>query len=399
MRNDRTSRRAFTLIELLVVIAIIAILISLLLPAVQQAREAARRTQCKNKMKQLGLALHNYHDVYNKFPQSTGWAAFTNETVEHKFGIWPKVLPFIDQTPLYETIDFRVNIGCPVHLPVRRAVLSAFICPSDAGNTGFNSLSAKVRSAPGAPTWWDGRAGMSCAVHQNTGGGGLGGTDNTAVTGPCTGGECLNLFGMFTNYRGSCGDAGGLHANNPGSNPTAAADIWGMANGFAMFGCGGASDGPETTSFFGWNSKGGRGIFNTYGGLAPFGETPHIAIRDITDGTTNTIMFGEVHSVQDDFNDSWHGPGTAGTTYPINLFQPAISKNLWASGNTGSLPPPLNAVAFFTEGWSRGFNSAHTGGAHFCLCDGSVRFISENIDHRNYNALGSRAGGEIVAEF
>jgi len=391
----RIRTRGFTLIELLVVIAIIAILIGLLLPAVQQAREAARRTQCKNNMKQLGLALHNYHDVFSKFPQSNGWAAFTNETHEHKFGIWPKVLPYIEQAPLYNLINLNVNSGCPVNLPMRRAILSVFICPSDAGQTGFNSLSEKVRSAPGAPTWWDGRAGMSCAVHQATGGGGMGGTDNTAVTGPCGGGECLNLFGMFTNYRGSCGDAGGLHA---GTSVFPAADIWGGPGGYANFGCGGATDGPEPTTFFGWNRGGGRGVFNTYGGLNPFSSTPHQSIGTITDGTSNTILFGEVHSSQDDFNDAWHGPGTAGTTYPINILKKA-TREVWAPGNP-NLPSPVNAGgSFFTEWISRGFNSGHVGICHFTMADGSVRALSENISHRTYNALGSRAGGEVVGEF
>src|SRR6187399_915065 len=107
----RVSRKAFTLIELLVVIAIIAILIALLLPAVQQARESARRTQCKNNLKQFGLALHNYHDTHNTFPGGVVGNA-------HEIGVglsswvgWSGVsmlLPFVDQAPLYSTLDFNV---------------------------------------------------------------------------------------------------------------------------------------------------------------------------------------------------------------------------------------------------------------------------------------------------
>ena len=97
-----TMKRGFTLIELLVVIAIIAILIALLLPAVQQAREAARRSQCKNNMKQIGLALHNYHDVYNTFPP--GYVGQTDVSILAGYGLWSwsaLILPYIDQAPLY----------------------------------------------------------------------------------------------------------------------------------------------------------------------------------------------------------------------------------------------------------------------------------------------------------
>src|SRR6188768_3739919 len=105
--NRCRSRRAFTLIELLVVIAIIAILIALLLPAVQQAREAARRTQCKNNLKQLGLALHNYHDIYQRFPRSFGNQSVDgsgNERWGHSQ--WVGLLPFFDQAPLYNQWNF-----------------------------------------------------------------------------------------------------------------------------------------------------------------------------------------------------------------------------------------------------------------------------------------------------
>src|SRR6187401_317053 len=96
------QRRGFTLIELLVVIAIIAILISLLLPAVQQAREAARRTQCKNNLKQLGLAMHNYLDAHRRLPLCLN--ASNKPISVHAY-----MLPYLDQTPLYSRIDFNTN--------------------------------------------------------------------------------------------------------------------------------------------------------------------------------------------------------------------------------------------------------------------------------------------------
>ncbi len=155
MRKSPLSKsRGFTLIELLVVIAIIAILIALLLPAVQQAREAARRSQCKNNLKQIGLALHNYHDVHNTFPPGHVSALGNPSAASHLAGTvgyaWSTfILPFMDQAPLYNTLD--VGNGAtwvPIHdsdaagqstavvpaaaKPAAITVLPAFICPSDA---------------------------------------------------------------------------------------------------------------------------------------------------------------------------------------------------------------------------------------------------------------------------
>jgi prepilin-type N-terminal cleavage/methylation domain-containing protein len=132
MRN----RRAFTLIELLVVIAIIAILIALLLPAVQQAREAARRSQCVNNLKQLGLALHNYHDSHLVFPP--GWigvaANAANTQGNSGFAWGTHILPYVDQAPLYQQLNFNVSCyAVPQNQPALNAILPVFRCPSDPG--------------------------------------------------------------------------------------------------------------------------------------------------------------------------------------------------------------------------------------------------------------------------
>jgi len=130
----KKNAKGFTLIELLVVIAIIAILIALLLPAVQQAREAARRTQCRNRLKEIGLALHNYHDIYRTLP--SGWigvnaARQPDANAGPGWGWAPMLLPMLDQSPLFERCDFRVSVVDPANAPVRQAVLSVFRCPSD----------------------------------------------------------------------------------------------------------------------------------------------------------------------------------------------------------------------------------------------------------------------------
>lgn len=137
------KRRGFTLIELLVVIAIIAILIALLLPAVQQAREAARRSTCKNNMKQIGLAMHNYHEVYNGFPVGNYSCCW---------GTWiVGILPYIDQAPLFDLYEHNRKYGVPSdtaryghapNLPVTRTRLSILTCPSDIPNAPISRITS-----------------------------------------------------------------------------------------------------------------------------------------------------------------------------------------------------------------------------------------------------------------
>ena len=136
-------RRGFTLIELLVVIAIIAILIALLLPAVQQAREAARRTQCRNNMHQLGVALHNYHDAHSLFPFGEGRSEYCSLYSNgygadccHFVSYLTLLLPFEDETSLYNAYNFERAYGGGgggggVNLTVARSALGQYICPSD----------------------------------------------------------------------------------------------------------------------------------------------------------------------------------------------------------------------------------------------------------------------------
>lgn len=158
--------RGFTLIELLVVIAIIAILIALLLPAVQQAREAARRSQCKNNLKQLGLALHNYHDVHNTFPANG--VAGTTENVGGRYNqAWlswsglAMLLPYLDQAPVYNKINWNYrwdnNNGGTVNNTMARTRIQTFMCPSDPGSaatyTANMSPTAYALSAGPASNW------------------------------------------------------------------------------------------------------------------------------------------------------------------------------------------------------------------------------------------------------
>jgi len=140
MQRPSKRCRGFTLVELLVVIAIIGILIALLLPAVQAAREAARRAECSNKLKQIGLALHNYHDTFKVFPKGLAWAThgannFSPPATHSAISWRAQILPFLEQSGVYDKINFGLPVnstsGTPSNLDIARMPLPAYLCPSD----------------------------------------------------------------------------------------------------------------------------------------------------------------------------------------------------------------------------------------------------------------------------
>ena len=145
--TNRRQARAFTLVELLVVIAIIGVLVALLLPAVQSAREAARRMQCQNNLKQIGLALHNYHDTHMTFPPGAFWYGASSE---NRGSILIQLLPFIEQQNLYNRFDFTTNVDSQTAL--QGTIIPGYTCPSDANRGLLNGLAIHNYAASAGPT-------------------------------------------------------------------------------------------------------------------------------------------------------------------------------------------------------------------------------------------------------
>ncbi len=349
--NRRPLRRiGFTLIELLVVIAIIAVLIALLLPAVQQAREAARRTQCKNNLKQLGLASHNYHDVYNQFA--------LNQSVPQESSFFVGLLPYFDQAPMYNIIDFNLPGGLGVRFQVYNGkqigqfILNGLQCPSDP-KSGQPVNDGTSTAFWGPTNYWQSAGAQYVGAVPNTNPGGSG-TCNllTAVGGyPAP----LDPFGI-------------------GEDP------FGRSNQF------GNSTGPKNVS----------GIMNRGYGTASYASWT-ASIRDIKDGTSNTILMGEIRPTCQWFsNFGWcEADQLYGTTAPINYPTCTDGPNFNPSD-----PNPCKATGHGSGNWNTqfGFKSKHTGGAHVLLSDGSARFLSDNIDRTTYARLGDRSDGGVVGD-
>jgi len=332
-------RRAFTLIELLVVIAIIAILIALLLPAVQQARESARRTQCKNNLKQLGLALHNYHDVFGCFAANEitvdasftggGYNVATGPTGLPTLSWLARILPYIEQAPLYQSIDMSGFAGANAftrilgdaagsatsapasNVRARRTVVNAFLCPS-------NPQPKQVTGAVQGYSWNDG------------------------------------VDGARTDYVGSMGFGQGAHRDCPFA--TYAGQQW---------------SGPQEVNVPPISNN--DGIFGWHG---------CVTIANIVDGTSNTVAVAEdMHWVEKESPERVAGDALWMSGYAIHSIK--MAPNTDPNGD------------FRCDQWS----SMHTGGCQVTLCDGSVRFVSENIDWTIRRAVATRAKGEVVGEF
>ncbi len=334
MRFVGPRNRGFTLIELLVVIAIIAVLVALLLPAVQMAREAARRAQCKNNLKQIGLALHNYHDVTNVIPFGYAGFPFTNQGSVWGWGTM--ILPGLDQGPLYNSLS-----------------------QTPGGTNGF-----------GAPA-----AGFSAVM--------------TSFNPPCA-----LLATSLQVYRcpsdASDGPlltipAGGLNGSPPGTTSTF-----------------GRSNYPGVMGATYGNSN---GLLGTDGA---FGESSKRRFSDFRDGLSNTFLVGERRSPI-----ATGGQFTGGDTIWAGSNDDNFPDWQGFSMHLGSCDPisPLNQKTTTAPSAASGqpfiaFSSLHTGGGHFLLGDGSVRFVSDSIATgpagkagSTYQNLASMADGQVIGDY
>lgn len=318
-------RRGFTLIELLVVIAIIAILIALLLPAVQQAREAARRTQCKNNLKQLALAAHNYHDTHSSFPLNAGSSLYG-------YSAQAQLLPFHEQANLHSLIDFQqpAQLGLPwmprmnpAIQPVASRPLNVLMCPSESGDPFY--------------------------VDSN-------------------------------------------------------GDSWAGGNYLLNGGSGGGTE---------YCSSGNDGLF---------WRGSRVKFRDITDGTSNTVfmaesLFGNREADTTTLQDARRqmkrvsgGPPCVPTGDAM-LVMPATRYEGRRAG-AWILSTGYHALvhAYFTPNAKlpdmvhhgevvSGPRSMHIGGAQVSLCDGSVRFVSDNVDLAVFRNTFARNDGNVLGEW
>ena len=333
------SRRGFTLIELLVVIAIIAVLVAILLPAVQQAREAARLSQCKNNLKQWGVALHNYHETHGVFPPALiNSGRYNNATfyggtnrVLNTTG-WTLLLPFVDQGGLYNKYDFNVcsSVSSPYSHPVSG---------TDTTNVAVINTNLPILNCPSHPS---------------------GGQEITSGAGTIT-----DFYSRNRARRTSYAFSTGVFTDYDAPYDQTLSDIR-------------------------------RGAFGNNGAAR---------IRDLPDGTSNSILIGESWSGDDYKTASAYGPwGLSGT-------HTCCHGRLVSSSTTALTPATVAAsandwnvnAAYLADAKGRqyawGFGGGHAGGAHFLMGDGAVVFLSENIDYLNLTRLGYTKDGSPVDPF
>lgn len=287
MQKKYTPRIGFTLIELLVVIAIIAVLIALLLPAVQQAREAARRSQCKNNLKQIALALHNYHDTFKVFPYGSLYRPLYTTATVNALGWSAMILPMMDQAPLYNQLmaecagrtDFNYNAKGTL----AKSILNVYICPSDIMSTVNTQRANVVTNTAGTTDASMGKSNypaVAGARNLPTGGttyatvaSNLGQTDGIFwVNSSCS-------FARITDGASNTFMVGERDGSNGTSTSYRKAAIWpGPEAAIYMDGAMGSTDGTNTSLLINSRANDTAGIWHSFGSLHVGGS--HFVLAD-----------------------------------------------------------------------------------------------------------------------
>ena len=357
-------RRGFTLIELLVVIAIIAVLIALLLPAVQAAREAARRIQCTNNMKQIGLGLHNYHSTHNVFPMGCSSGMYnppgTPWSVKQNLSALALLLPFLEQTQVYNALNF--NFGADEYESVANRSLTAWI-----QGTAINA-SIKVFQCPSDP-----RAGQP--DYQNT--------TNT------------------NNYYASVGTTmywSQLGSTFPNNVPSVNMPSTGLFTFQASYGINSCIDGTSNTIAFAESTVGSQtaNLGDKRSGVVNAAGLQQYEALDISSNVANAQAALQVcqtiwttksgGNVDTQRGDNWaHGAmahALFNTIAPPNLYNDSFA--YCSRIGSGARSDLSNADSF------------HPGGINVTMADGSVKFIKDSINMLTWMALGTKANGEVI---
>jgi prepilin-type N-terminal cleavage/methylation domain-containing protein/prepilin-type processing-associated H-X9-DG protein len=376
----RPPKNGFTLIELLVVIAIIAVLISLLLPAVQSARESARRAQCTNNLKQIGLAIHNYHSSNDALPPS-GSSHYFNGYVRNAFSCKTRILPYMEQQALFNSINFALDpewandnpISCGganswecANVTVKATRIDSFLCPSDLRKGNRGNRSSTVNAATNSDV------AQTTNYNENIGG-------NRWFYGGQPNGIAY--------YHGSTPDSGN------GYQETQTRQTLSFTN---------VSDGLSMTAFWSEYVKGdGQGPGDSSDGLgmvyyfnAPYttnttgvpsvvaGELLNSKLCDAATGK-NFSWRGERWVIQDEFRGGFYS----------HTSSPNRKSCSYSGGVNGA---DSNIASFVYEAISTA-SSSHPGGVNVLFGDGSVRFVKTSVNYQVWYALGSRAGGEVLS--